>query len=72
MFLGANKTLSKHCKYVHFLGGEKDMRIGRKLLYLKKVFLSLISMNTSVSDSPFCCSAGDAEAVVKSVSPFYF
>lgn len=25
-------------------------------------------MNTSVSDSPFCCSAGDAEAVVKSVS----
>jgi len=27
-----------------------------------------ISMNTSVSDSPFCCSAGDAEAVVKSVS----
>lgn len=25
-------------------------------------------MNTSVSDSPFCCTAGDAEAVVKSVS----
>lgn len=25
-------------------------------------------MNTTVSDSPFCCSAGDAEAVVMSVS----
>uniref|UniRef100_A0A3P9ATZ3 inorganic diphosphatase n=2 Tax=Haplochromini TaxID=319058 RepID=A0A3P9ATZ3_9CICH len=25
-------------------------------------------MNTSVSDSPFCCSAGDAEAVVKSLT----
>lgn len=29
-------------------------------------------MNTSVSDSPFCCSAGDAEAVVKSVSLLSF
>ncbi len=28
-------------------------------------------MNTSVSDSPFCCSDGDAEAVVQSVSFFY-
>ncbi|XP_074475536.1 inorganic pyrophosphatase 2, mitochondrial [Sebastes fasciatus] len=27
-------------------------------------------MNTSVSDSPFCCSAGDAEAVVKSACAF--
>ncbi|XP_023258545.1 inorganic pyrophosphatase-like, partial [Seriola lalandi dorsalis] len=27
-------------------------------------------MNTSVSDSPFCCSAGDAEAVVKSACDF--
>ncbi|XP_008287056.1 inorganic pyrophosphatase 2, mitochondrial [Stegastes partitus] len=27
-------------------------------------------MNTSVSDSPFCCSAADAEAVVKSASAF--
>lgn len=44
----------------------------QKIALFKKVFLSLISMNTSVSDSPFCCSAGDAEAVVKSVSPFYF
>uniref|UniRef100_A0A672YNC9 inorganic diphosphatase n=1 Tax=Sphaeramia orbicularis TaxID=375764 RepID=A0A672YNC9_9TELE len=34
-------------------------------------FIFCNSMNTSVSDSPFCCSAGDAEAVVKSVSPVH-
>ncbi|MED6237834.1 hypothetical protein ATANTOWER_022221 [Ataeniobius toweri] len=27
-------------------------------------------MNTSVSDGPFCCSAADAEAVVKSAGAF--
>lgn len=29
-------------------------------------------MNSTVSDSPFFCSAEDAEAVVKSVSLLYF
>lgn len=34
--------------------------------------LSCVSMNTNVLDSPFCCSAGDADAVVESVSLFSF
>lgn len=50
----------------------------RKLFWYKLIwyclvpFVSCLSMNTSVSDSPFCCSAGDAQDVVNSVSPFYF
>lgn len=30
------------------------------------------SMNTSVSDSPFCCCAADGQAAVNSVSSWYF
>lgn len=35
---------------------------------IEHIFFFLISMNTSVSESPFCCSAEDAAAVVDSVS----